>query len=256
VVRYPVRPEEADHQTLLSDYIDRQHTLNRRYLLAVRLHQQPSVLCAPVRCLNGHLLGENMASGPAWVPLRLPLERRRAPGRTQSTAAPGSEGPEGVSACPPTVKQPPAARFGPEERSGPASSVALAALGVQDRIAVRRGEGGIPSQGASQPSILDRRTRRLFPVIERVFAEAGYQGPVVAAAVVKTGSWTIEIVKRNEMHRFVVLPKRWIVERTLAWISRCRRLTKDFERHARKAAAVVRLAMIRLMLRRLTAPSS
>jgi transposase len=51
----------------------------------------------------------------------------------------------------------------------------------------------------------------------------------------------------------VVLPKRWIVERTLAWISRCRRLARDYERHARKAAAFVRLAMIRLMLRRLAA---
>ena len=48
-----------------------------------------------------------------------------------------------------------------------------------------------------------------------------------------------------------MLPKRWIVERTLAWISRCRRLARDYERHARKAAAFVRLAMIRLMLRRL-----
>jgi transposase len=59
----------------------------------------------------------------------------------------------------------------------------------------------------------------------------------------------------SELHRFVVLPKRWIVERTLAWISRCRRLAKDFERHARKAVAFIRLAMIRLMLRRLTAAS-
>jgi transposase len=72
----------------------------------------------------------------------------------------------------------------------------------------------------------------------------------------KTGTWTIEVVKRNELHRFVVLPKRWIVERTLAWISRCRRLAKDFERHTRKAAAFIRLAMIRLMLRRLAAASS
>ena len=78
----------------------------------------------------------------------------------------------------------------------------------------------------------------------------------MAAAAAKTGTWTLEIVKRNELHRFVVLPKRWIVERTLAWISRCRRLAKDFERHARKAVAFIRLAMIRLMLRRLTAPSS
>jgi transposase len=61
-----------------------------------------------------------------------------------------------------------------------------------------------------------------------------------------------EIVKRNELHKFVVLPKRWIVERTLAWISRNRRLVRDFERYARTVAAFVRLAMIRIMLRRLT----
>jgi transposase len=95
----------------------------------------------------------------------------------------------------------------------------------------------------------------LFPFVQRIFADAGYQGPKLAAAVAKTGTWMIEIVKRNELHQFVVLPKRWIVERTLAWISRCRRLAKDFERHARKAVAFIRLAMIRLMLRRLTASS-
>jgi len=103
--------------------------------------------------------------------------------------------------------------------------------------------------------VLDRRTRRRFPFIERVFADAGYQGSQLAAAVAKTGTWTLEIVKRNELHRFVVLPKRWIVERTLAWISRNRRLARDFERYARTVAAFVRLAMIRLMLRRLTRPS-
>ena len=105
------------------------------------------------------------------------------------------------------------------------------------------------------PLVLDRRTRRLFPFIERIFADAGYQGPALAAAVAKTGTWILEIVKRNELHRFVVLPKRWIVERTLAWISRNRRLARDFERYARTVAAFIRLAMIRLMLRRLTRPS-
>ena len=55
----------------------------------------------------------------------------------------------------------------------------------------------------------------------------------------------------SELHNFVVLPKRWIVERTLAWISRNRRLACDFERYATTAAAFI-LAMIRLMLRRLT----
>jgi transposase len=59
--------------------------------------------------------------------------------------------------------------------------------------------------------VLDRHTR-LFPFIERIFADAGYQGPKAAAAAAKSGTWRLEIVKRNEAHRFVVLPKRWIVE--------------------------------------------
>ena len=98
-----------------------------------------------------------------------------------------------------------------------------------------------------------REARRLFPFVERVVADAGYQGPKMQAAVARTGAWTLEVVRRCDRHRFVVLPKRWIVERTLAWISRNRRLARDYERHARKAAAFVRLAMIRLMLRRLAA---
>ncbi len=103
--------------------------------------------------------------------------------------------------------------------------------------------------------VLDRRTRRLFPFIERIFADAGYNARSLAAALARTGSWTLEIVKRNELHKFVVLPKRWVVERTLAWISRNRRLARDFERYARTVEAFVRLAMIRLMLRRLTRPT-
>lgn len=96
-----------------------------------------------------------------------------------------------------------------------------------------------------------REARRLFPFLERVVADAGYQGPKMAAAAARTGSWTLEIMRRCDQHRFAAPPKRWIVERTLAWISSNRRLARDYERHARKAAAFVRLAMIRLMLRRL-----
>jgi transposase len=98
------------------------------------------------------------------------------------------------------------------------------------------------------------QVRRRFPFIECVFADAGYQGPKMAK-VVATGSWKLEIVKRSDFHRFVVLPKRWIVERTFAWISRNRLLMRDFERYAATVAAFVRLAMIRLMLKRLTKPS-
>lgn len=100
-----------------------------------------------------------------------------------------------------------------------------------------------------------REARRRFPFIQRVFADAGYQGPKMAKVVAATGAWKLEIVKRSDLHRFIVLPKRWIVERTFAWISRNRRLMRDFERYAASVAAFVRLAMIRLMLKRLTRPS-
>jgi transposase len=121
-------------------------------------------------------------------------------------------------------------------------SVAVHAADIQDR------------DGAAQ--VLSKRTRAQFPFIERIFADAGYQGPRVASAAANSGRWVVEIVKRNELHKFAVLPKRWIVERTLAWISRNRRLARDFERYASTVAAFVRLAMIRIMLRRLTRPTA
>jgi transposase len=68
-------------------------------------------------------------------------------------------------------------------------------------------------------------------------------------------SSNIEIVKRpDQAQRFVVLPKRWIVERTFAWLGRCRRLAKDWECLNRKALAFLKLASIRLMLRKLCNP--
>jgi transposase len=97
-----------------------------------------------------------------------------------------------------------------------------------------------------------RDTARRFPSIIKIFADAGYQGPRVAQVVADTAAWQLEIVKRTDLHKFVVLPKRWIVERTFAWISRNRRLARDFERYASTVVAFVRLAMIRIMLRRLT----
>lgn len=117
-------------------------------------------------------------------------------------------------------------------------SVAVHAADIQDR------------DGAAL--VLTKRTRALFPFILRIFADAGYQGPRVALAAASSGNWIVEVVKRNELNKFVVVPKRWIVERTLAWISRNRRLARDFERYTSTVAAFIRLAMIKLMLRRLT----
>jgi transposase len=105
--------------------------------------------------------------------------------------------------------------------------------------------------------VLDKRTRRLFPFIERIYADGGYQGARVRTAAARTGAWKIEIVKRSGTAKgFTVLPKRWVVERTLSWISRNRRLARDFERYARTVAAFIRLAMIRIMLKRLAATTS
>jgi transposase len=97
-----------------------------------------------------------------------------------------------------------------------------------------------------------RYARRRQPFIEVILADGGYQGPIMAEQVARTGRWRLEIVKRNDVPRFEVVPRRWIVERTLAWISHFRRLARDFERYARSVVAFVRLAMIRIMLRRLT----
>src|SRR5262249_30323261 len=81
-------------------------------------------------------------------------------------------------------------------------------------------------------------------------------GEKMALVVWRTGTWKLEIVKRPEAIGFEILSKRWIVERTFAWISRNRRLARDFQRYATTVAAFVRLAMIRIMLRRLAAANS
>ena len=99
--------------------------------------------------------------------------------------------------------------------------------------------------------VLGERTRRLFPFLETIFADSAYGGAKLAKAMAPA-SWKIEVVKRpKDQKGFEVLPRRWIVERTIAWINRCRRLAKDFENLNRTALAFIRLASIRLMLQRL-----
>jgi putative transposase len=100
--------------------------------------------------------------------------------------------------------------------------------------------------------VLDHRTRALFPFALAIFADAGYRGPRAAGAARCSGRWRLRVVRRAQAARsFVVLPKRWIVERTLAWLTRCRRLARNLENPARTSVALIRLAMIKLMARRL-----
>jgi transposase len=97
----------------------------------------------------------------------------------------------------------------------------------------------------------------MYPFLAKLFADVGYQGPQFADAVAKClPHLAVEIVKRSDQAKgFVVLPMRWVVERTLAWLNRCRRLAKDFENLTDNALAFLRLASLRLMLRRLSNPS-
>jgi transposase len=92
-----------------------------------------------------------------------------------------------------------------------------------------------------------------FPFLVKLYADGGYQGAEFQSAMKRIlARVDLKIVKRlGHAKGFVVLPKRWIVERTLAWLGRCRRLAKDWECLNNRALAFLRLASIRLMLRKL-----
>ena len=96
-----------------------------------------------------------------------------------------------------------------------------------------------------------------FPFLKKLFADAAYAGPVFHDGLaLAMPDLVTEIVRRcDQVKGFVVLPQRWIVERTIAWLNRCRRLAKDWENLNRKALAFLRLASIRLMLRKLCNPA-
>jgi putative transposase len=97
-----------------------------------------------------------------------------------------------------------------------------------------------------------RAIRHRFPWLRHVFADGGYAGDKLKSALRGHGDWTIEIIKRSDTARgFEVLPRRWVVERTFAWLGRCRRLAKDWEKSLESATAWTLIASIRLMTRRL-----
>jgi transposase len=97
----------------------------------------------------------------------------------------------------------------------------------------------------------------MYPFLLKLYADGGYQGAEFQRSLKNSVAHVnLEIVKRSDQVKgFVVLPKRWIVERTLAWLGRCRRLAKDWENLTRNALAFLRLASIRLMLRKLCNPA-
>jgi putative transposase len=101
--------------------------------------------------------------------------------------------------------------------------------------------------------IAEQFDEKEWVLLEEFVADAGYRGEKVETAAFVAGQWDVRIVtRRDDQKGFEVQPIRWIVERTFAWLSRCRRLAKDVERTVESATGFIYFAMIRIMARRLT----
>ena len=117
-------------------------------------------------------------------------------------------------------------------------------------VAVMVHEAGIQDRDGA-PALL-ASIRHSFPWLRHIFADGGYAGQKLRGALDKIGQWTIEVIKRSDLAKgFELLPRRWVVERTFAWLGRCRRLAKDFEATLESAVAWITIASIRLLTRRL-----
>ena len=99
-------------------------------------------------------------------------------------------------------------------------------------------------------AMFDQR-RDGLSLVQNVLVDGGYTGDPFAAGVQSLLGASVEVVKRNEMHTFVVLPKRWVVERSFAWLEKCRRLWKNCERKLNTSLQMVVLAFAALILKRL-----
>ena len=101
------------------------------------------------------------------------------------------------------------------------------------------------------PDLL-RSISAVYPLLRHVFADGGYAGPKLRGALQKIGRWTLQIVKRSDTAQgFEVIPRRWVVERTFAWLGRCRRMAKDWEKTIASAEAWLLIAHIRRVTRML-----
>lgn len=87
--------------------------------------------------------------------------------------------------------------------------------------------------------------------IKTMLVDGGYSGAPFATAIKEALGVIVEVAKRSELHKFVVIPKRWVVERSFGWLEKCRRLWKNCERKTNTSLQLVVLAFIRLLLQRL-----
>lgn len=101
------------------------------------------------------------------------------------------------------------------------------------------------------PGVLKTILKR-WPWLRHIFADGGYAGPKLKGRLEKVGKFTLEIVKRSDhAEGFELLPRRWVVERTFAWLGRCRRPAKDFEKTISSSEAWIYIASVRFLTRRI-----
>jgi putative transposase len=97
-----------------------------------------------------------------------------------------------------------------------------------------------------------RKIHKLYPRLKLIWADGGYAGKLIEWTK-SLGGWVLEIVKRSDdVAGFVVLPRRWVVERTFGWIGRYRRMSKDYETLPDSSETMIYLTMINLMVHRLS----
>lgn len=104
--------------------------------------------------------------------------------------------------------------------------------------------------------VVFRRAYNKYIRLLKVFVDGGYEGKEFGSLVQAVYGWILQVVKRSELHTFKILPMRWIVERTFAWLNRFRRLSKDYEYYAKTSESMIYWAMIRVMLRKLCGRAS
>ena len=89
--------------------------------------------------------------------------------------------------------------------------------------------------------------------LQLVWVDGGYRGEELINYVQKLWKWIWQVVLRTDKQKgFILLPRRWVVERTFAWLINARRLSKDYEKNRRNSQSMVYLAMISILIRRLT----
>jgi len=98
--------------------------------------------------------------------------------------------------------------------------------------------------------LMTRRSKENLSKVKKLLVDGGYSGKNFAGAIKKIIRAEVEVVKRGDLHKFVVIPKRWVVERSFAWLEKCRRLWKNCEKKLSTSRQMIMLAFISLLMRR------